>query len=312
QLPPARHAAHAAPAAPHRPPPDHRGHRRRRPPAPAPPRGTGGRVRPRHLHRGHDRLQLGQQTHPGRRQGRLVRIRPAEARERLDTRPHRRATPPRGCRPHDLRHPRAGRHGRFTRGSSRVAPHACAVACPAGLPPCATTRLPAGSRWFCASVSCRPSRTASTVTDSEISRKITTYGACSDAPSGPPTAGPTAGASCFTRANAELYCPAIPAGARSATSGASVGDSSASPTPNRAYVEMKAAVAMAWLPLPSPAYAATAHATAQISPTDAITRDRLRRSTKRSTANCAITITRVFAASAVPSADVEMPAASTP
>ncbi len=43
-----------------------------------------------------------------------------------------------------------------------------------------------------------------------------------------------------------------------------------------------------------------------------MTRDRLRRSTNRSTANCATTITSVFAASAVPSAEVEIPAASTP
>ncbi len=47
---------------------------------------------------------------------------------------------------------------------------------------------------------------------------------------------------------------------------------------NSAYVEMNAAVAIVWLPCPSPAYPATAHATAQISPTEAMTRDRFRRS----------------------------------
>ena len=31
------------------------------------------------------------------------------------------------------------------------------------------------------------------------------YGPCREAPIGPPTAGPTASASCFTRAKAELY-----------------------------------------------------------------------------------------------------------
>ncbi|CAM5283399.1 hypothetical protein SALBM311S_01790 [Streptomyces alboniger] len=79
------------------------------------------------------------------------------------------------------------------------------------------------------------------------------YGAGSEAPMGPPTAGPTASASCFTRANAELYCPAIPVGARSATSGATVGDSIASPSPNSAYVETNAGVAISRLPCPSPA-----------------------------------------------------------
>lgn len=77
--PPARHPADAVAAAPYRPPPHHRGDRRRRPPAPPPPRGAGGRVRPGHRHRRDDRLQLGVPAHPGRRQGRLVRVRPAEA-----------------------------------------------------------------------------------------------------------------------------------------------------------------------------------------------------------------------------------------
>ena len=71
-------------------------------------------------------------------------------------------------------------------------------------------------------------------------------------------------------------------------------------------------LAMAWLPCPSPAYPATTHATAQMIPTAAITRDRFCRSTNFSTANCATTIIAVFAASAVPSEDVEIPAASTP
>lgn len=111
------------------------------------------------------------------------------------------------------------------------------------------------------------------------------YGACSEAPIGPPTAGPTARASCFTRANAELYCPARPVGARSATSGATVGASIASPSPNSAYVDTNAAVAISRLPWPNPAYPATTHATAQIRPTPAITRDRFCRSTNFSTAN---------------------------
>ncbi len=88
---------------------------------------------------------------------------------------------------------------------------------------------------------------------SENSTNVTMYGPCSAAPIGPPTAGPTASASCLTRANAELYCPTIDSGARSATSGATVGDSIASPSPNSAYVETNAAVAIAWLPCPSPA-----------------------------------------------------------
>ncbi len=53
-------------------------------------------------------------------------------------------------------------------------------------------------------------------------------------------------------------------------------------------------------------------ATVQISPTAAITRVRLRRSTNLSTTNCATTITAVFAASAVPSVDGWIPAASVP
>ncbi|MGX1270917.1 PAS domain-containing protein [Streptomyces phaeoluteigriseus] len=86
QLPPARHPAHAPATAPHRPPPDHRSHRRRRPPAAAPPRRAGRRVGPGHRHRRHDRHQLGQQTHPGRRQSGVVRIRPAQV--------HRLTSPP--------------------------------------------------------------------------------------------------------------------------------------------------------------------------------------------------------------------------
>ena len=47
-------------------------------------------------------------------------------------------------------------------------------------------------------------------------------------------------------------------------------------------------------------------ATAQTSPTAAITRLRRRRSTSRSTTNCATTMTAVFAASATPSVDGRM------
>ncbi|EFL33176.1 magnesium or manganese-dependent protein phosphatase [Streptomyces viridochromogenes DSM 40736] len=77
QLPPARHPADAAASAPHRPPPDHRGHRRRRPPPQTPPRGTGRRIGPRHRHRRHDRVELGMPPDTRRRQGGLVRVRPA-------------------------------------------------------------------------------------------------------------------------------------------------------------------------------------------------------------------------------------------
>lgn len=147
---------------------------------------------------------------------------------------------------------------------------------------------------------------------SENSTKVTMYGPCSDAPMGPPTAGPTASASCLHRANAELYCPTIDSGARSATSGATVGDSIASPSPNSAYVEMNAAVAMVWLPWPRPAYPATIQANAQIRPTAAMTRLRRRRSTSRSTTNCATTMTAVLAASAKPRVEGAIPAASVP
>lgn len=88
---------------------------------------------------------------------------------------------------------------------------------------------------------------------SENSTNVTMYGPCSEAPIGPPTAGPTASASCLHSANAELYWPTIDSGARSATSGATVGDSMDSPSPNIAYVEIIAAVAMVWLPCPRPA-----------------------------------------------------------
>ncbi len=94
------------------------------------------------------------------------------------------------------------------RGAPVTAPlaHASAAATDsAGAPLCVTTRLLASDGWFCTSVSCRPSRTASTVMPSEDNRNATMYGACSEAPSGPPTAGPIASASCFTRAKAELY-----------------------------------------------------------------------------------------------------------
>ena len=136
------------------------------------------------------------------------------------------------------------------------------------------------------------------------------YGPARPAPSGPPTAGPSASASCFTSAKAELYCPTIPSGARSATSGATVGDSIASPSPNSAYVEMNAAAAIVWLPCPRPGTPATSQATVQIRPTSAITRLRRRCSTSLSTTNCATTITAVLAASAIPSVDGEIPAAS--
>lgn len=48
-----------------------------------------------------------------------------------------------------------------------------------------------------------------------------------------------------------------------------------------------------------------------MSPTAAMTRLRRRRSTSRSTANCATTITAVFAASATPSVDGDIPDTST-
>ncbi len=116
-----------------------------------------------------------------------------------------------------------------------------------------------------------------------------------------PTAGPTASASCLTSANAELYCPISEAGARSATSGDTVGDSIDSPTPNSAYVEISSVVATACAPCTSPDRPAASHATVHITPTSAMTRLRRRRSTSLSTTNCAATIAAVFAARAMPS-----------
>lgn len=77
-------------------------------------------------------------------------------------------------------------------------------------------------------------------------------------------------------------------------------------------MEIIAAVAMVWLPCPRPAYPATIQAKAQIRPTHAMTRLRLRRSTSLSTTNCATTMTAVLAASATPRVDGSMPAASVP
>ncbi len=109
-----------------------------------------------------------------------------------------------------------------------------------------------------------------------------------------------------------MYWPTEPSGARSATRGARVGDSIASPMPKSAYVVMNAAAAIIALPCPRPENPAMTHATVQIRPTSAITRDRRRFSTSFSTTNCATTIAPVLAASAKPRVDGEIPAASVP